>query len=78
LPPSLLAGDPGTRKVLEAALVPLGGDVVTDDNGQMLYAFPRIAEELEAVARARRQASGTEREAGAVVFSSKDGPSAAS
>jgi hypothetical protein len=47
-------------------------DVVTDDNGQMLYVFPRIAEELEAVARARRQASGTEKEAGAVVFSSKD------
>jgi hypothetical protein len=72
LPPSLLAGDPGTRKVLEASLVPLGGDVVTNDDGQMLYAFPRIEEELKAVARARKQASGTERDAGAVVFSSKD------
>lgn len=72
LPPSLLARDPGARKVLEASLVALGGDVVTDDNGQMQYAFPRIAEELLAVAQARRQASGAERDAGAVVFSSKD------
>jgi hypothetical protein len=72
MPPGLLARDPGTRRVLEASLVTLGGDVVTDDNGQITYAFPRIAEELQAVAQARRQASGTERDAGAVVFSSKD------
>jgi hypothetical protein len=72
LPPSLLARDPGARRVLEASLVALGGDVVTDDKGQMQYAFPRIAEELEAVTQARRQASGSERDAGAVVFSSKD------
>jgi hypothetical protein len=72
LPPSLLARDPVTRKVLEASLVALGGDVVTDDSGQMQYAFPRIAEELDAVAQARRMASGNERDAGAVVFSSKD------
>jgi len=46
--------------------------VVTDDAGQMRHAFPRIKEELDAVARAREQASGGERDAGAVIFSSKD------
>jgi hypothetical protein len=72
LPPTLLARDPLAVSVLERSLVALGGDVVTDDSGQMRYAFPRIVEELDAVARARRQASGAERDAGAVVFSSKD------
>lgn len=76
MPPTLLARDPGARRVLEDSLVVLGGDVVTDDSGQVRYAFPRIAEELSAVAEARKQASDAERDAGAVVFSSKDGPSA--
>jgi hypothetical protein len=72
LPPAQLAGDPVATKVLERSLVALGGDVVTDQDGQMRYTFPRIAEELAAVARARQQAAGTERDAGAIVFSSKD------
>jgi hypothetical protein len=70
--PQEIAPDPVTAKVLDASLVALGGDVVTDDGGQIRYAFPRIKEELEAVARARAAASGAEEEAGAVVFSSKD------
>jgi hypothetical protein len=72
LPPEQLAGDPAAAKVLDRSLVVLGGDVVTDDAGQMRYSFPRIAEEINAVAHARTQASAAEREAGAVVFSSKD------
>jgi len=72
LPPEQLAHDPVAAKVLEHLLVVLGGDVVTDDAGQILYAFPRIKEELDAVARASEQASGVERDAGAVIFSSKD------
>ncbi len=72
LPPEQLAPDSAMAKALDRSLVALGGDVVTDDAGQMRYAFPRIKEELDAVARARAQASGSEKEAGTVVFSSKD------
>ena len=72
LPPEQLARDPVAAEVLEHSLVVLGGDVVTDGAGQMRYAFPRIKEELDAVAHARKQASGVERDAGAVIFSSKD------
>jgi hypothetical protein len=72
LPPEQLAPDNAMAKALDRSLVALGGDVVTDDAGQMRYAFPRIKEELDAVARARAQASGSEKEAGTVVFSSKD------
>jgi hypothetical protein len=72
LPPEQLARDPVSAKVLDRSLVVLGGDVVTDNDGQMRYAFPRIKEELDAVARAREQASGVERDAGTVIFSSKD------
>jgi hypothetical protein len=72
LPPAVLAREPLAVQVLERSLVALGGDVVTDADGQMRYGFPRIAEELEALAQARRQASAAERDAGAVVFSSKD------
>ena len=74
LPPEELAPDPVTARVLDSSLVALGGDVVTDDAGQVRYAFPRIKEELEAVAHARAQASSSEEEPGAVVFSSKDRP----
>jgi hypothetical protein len=70
--PQELAPDPVTAKVLDRSLVALGGDVVTDDAGQIRYVFPRIKQELEAVARARAHASGAEAEPGAVVFSSKD------
>jgi hypothetical protein len=70
--PAELAHDPTTAKVLDASLVALGGDVESDDAGQIRYVFPRIKQELEAVTRARAQASKTEAEPGAVVFSSKD------
>jgi hypothetical protein len=72
LPPEQLARDPVAAKVLEQSLVVLGGDVVSDGAGQIRYAFPRIGEELDGVERARIQAPGTEKDAGAVVFSSKD------
>jgi hypothetical protein len=67
-----LAPDPTSAKLLDRSLVSLGGDVVTDSNGQIRYAFPRIKEELDAVERARTTATTAEKNAGAVVFSSKD------
>jgi hypothetical protein len=67
-----LAPEPAAAKALSQDLVALGGDVVTDDNGQIRYAFPRIAEELADIEKARAQASGRERDPGAIVFSSKD------
>ena len=70
--PQELAQGSIAAEVLDASLVSLGGDVVTDEAGQMRYAFPRIKEELAAAAHARAQAPDTEAEAGAVVFSSKD------
>jgi hypothetical protein len=72
LPLEEITQDPETAKVLDASLIALGGDVVTDDNGQIRYAFPRIKRELEAVARARAEAPDVEEKAGEVVFSSKD------
>jgi len=73
LPPEQLAeAAPGAAEVLDRSLVAMGGDVETDDDGQVRYAFPRIKDELLAVARSRAQASGTEKSAGAVIFSSKD------
>jgi len=67
-----LAPDPETAQALSHSLVALGGDVVTDDNGQIRYDFPRIREELAEVEKIRGQASGRERDPGAVIFSSKD------
>jgi hypothetical protein len=67
-----LAPDPETAQALSHSLVALGGDVVTDDNGQIRYDFPRIREELAATEKAGAQASGRERDPGAVIFSSKD------
>ena len=71
-PAEELAPEPATAQALSQSLVALGGDVVTDDNGQIRYAFPRIREELEGIEKARAQASGREQDAGAVIFSSKD------
>jgi len=67
-----LAPERATAEALSKSLVALGGDVVTDDSGQIRYAFPRIAEELEGIEKARAQASVRERDPGATVFSSKD------
>lgn len=67
-----LAPEPTTAQALSQSLVAFGGDVVTDDSGQIRYAFPRIREELAGIEKARAQASGRERDPGAIVFSSKD------
>jgi hypothetical protein len=67
-----LAPEPAAAEALSSSLAALGGDVVTDDNGQIRYAFPRIAEELVGIEKARAQASGRERDPGAIVFSSKE------
>lgn len=72
LPPERLAPEPALEATLTRALVPLGGDVDPGEDGKMRYVFPRIQQELQAVARARRQATGKERDAGEVVFSSRD------
>jgi hypothetical protein len=65
---------PGVGQVFDRELVSLGGDVASepDDRGRILYTFPRIDQELAAVAKARAAAPGAERDAGAVVFSSRD------
>jgi hypothetical protein len=67
-----LAPEPTAAQALSQSLVALGGDVVTDDSGQIRYAFPRISEELAGIEKARAQASGRERDPGAIVFSSRD------
>ena len=67
-----LAPEPTTAQALSQSLVALGGDVVTDDSGQVRYTFPRIGEELAAIEKARAQASGREQDPGAIVFSSRD------
>ncbi len=70
--PQELVVEPVAAKVLDQGLVRLGGDVVTDDSGEIRYAFPRIRQELAAVVRAHAQAPATEDEPGEVVFSSRD------
>jgi hypothetical protein len=67
-----LAPEPVAAEALSRSLVDLGGDVVTDDNGQIRYAFPRIRQELAEIEKARAGASGRERDPGAIVFSSKN------
>jgi len=66
-----LAPDPALRAALDRDLVALGGDVSPDD-GRVRYVFPRIERERAAVARARREAAGSEADPGAAVFSSAD------
>jgi hypothetical protein len=64
------AGEALARAALEQLLVDLDGDVTTDEQGETLYRFPRIGEELLAAAHARELAPAAEREAGQVVFAS--------
>jgi hypothetical protein len=71
-PQEALAPDAELAQALDKELVALGGDIETDSNGKMLYAFPRVKEELAAMDKARVQASAKERDPGAIVFSSKD------
>jgi len=69
-----LAPTPALGAILDGELVTLGGDVATepDEQGRVCYIFPRIEQELAAVARARNAAAAAERDAGAVVFSSAE------
>lgn len=71
-PQEALAPDAELAAALNKELVALGGDIETDANGQILYSFPRVREELAAMEKARAQASNRERDPGAIVFSSKD------
>ena len=69
-----LAPTPELAAALDRELVALGGDIAPepDDQGRILYTFPRIDEESAAVARARAAAPSAEQDAGLVVFSSAD------
>jgi hypothetical protein len=69
-----LAPDPALAALLDRELVSLGGDVAAepDAHGRVRYTFPRIEQELAALARVRAAAPADERDAGAVVFSSAD------
>jgi hypothetical protein len=55
---------------LQALLIELGGDVITDDDGRWTWRFPTIELELGALARVRALADPGEREVGAVEFTS--------
>jgi hypothetical protein len=69
-----LAPTPELGALLDRELVSLGGDIAAepDERGRVLYTFPRIDEEADAVARARAAAPSVEQDAGLVVFSSAD------
>jgi hypothetical protein len=67
-----IAPSPALQAALDQQLVALGGDVDPDDRGRIHYHFPRIKQELEAVARARAAAPRLEQEPGAIVFSSSE------
>jgi hypothetical protein len=67
-----LAPTPALGQALDRNLVALGGDVQADDQGQVRYHFPRIEQEIAAVAKARANAPALEQAPGRVVFSSAD------
>jgi hypothetical protein len=69
-----LAPTPALGALLDRELVSLGGDIAAepDAQGRVRYTFPRIEQETAALARARAAAPATERDAGAIVFSSAD------
>jgi hypothetical protein len=69
-----LAPTPALAAILDRELVALGGDVAAepDASGGVQYTFPRIQQESAALARVRAAAPATERDAGAIVFSSAD------
>jgi hypothetical protein len=69
-----LAPTPALAALLDRELVSLGGDVAAepDAQGRVRYTFPRIEQEMAALARVRAAAPAAERDAGAVVFSSAD------
>jgi hypothetical protein len=69
-----LAPTPALAALLDRELISLGGDVAADPDarGRVGYTFPRINQEMAALARVRAAAPALERDAGAVVFSSAD------
>ncbi len=69
-----LAPTPELAAALDRELVALGGDIASepDEQGRVLYTFPRIEEETAAVVRARAAAPSAEQDAGLVIFSSAD------
>ena len=73
-PREQLAPTPALGALLDRELVALGGDIAPepDDFGRVLYTFPRIEQEIAALARVRAAAPSVERDAGPVVFSSAD------
>jgi hypothetical protein len=60
------------RGELERLLADLEGDVSNDEQGAVLYAFPRVAEELAAAKAARAIAPAGESAPGTVVFASDE------
>ena len=58
------------EKRLQALLIELGGDVVTEVEGRWAWRFPAIELERGALVRVRALASASEREVGAVEFTS--------
>ncbi|HEY0137135.1 MAG TPA: hypothetical protein VGB85_23790 [Nannocystis sp.] len=57
-------------KQLQAMLLEIGGDLVIDDDGRTSWRFPTIELELGALARVRALVQTSEREVGAVEFTS--------
>ena len=62
--------DAEAEAMLDTLVRDLDGDVTTDAEGNMRYVFPRLAEELRAVEKARTAAP--DRQLGEVIFSSED------
>lgn len=58
------------EKQLQARLLELGGDLVIDEHGGTAWRFPTIELEMRALAEVRAQAPDSEREVGAVEFTS--------
>jgi hypothetical protein len=63
-------GDTLSAEELQRRLIELGGDVVTEDDGRWTWRFPEHELELGALAQLRAEARASEREVGAVEFSS--------
>jgi hypothetical protein len=62
-----------TEPALDALLLPLQGEPVVGDGGEMLLKFPRVAEEREALAKRLAAVDvGAEKRIGKVIFGSDD------
>ena len=71
-PLQTIAPDRELAEALQRDLVRLGGDVAPDDQGRVLYLFPRIQRELAALERVRAEAAAAEQNPGVIVFSSEN------